>query len=76
MCPNSPKTPKSIRKAALAEGLLADIELWREVSLDASEDAWVFPSESGKTPVSRDNLWRRRIGPKLKEADLCWVVFM
>jgi integrase len=72
---DSPKTPKSIRKAALAAGLLAEIELWREVSLNASDDAWVFPSESGKTPVSRDNLWRRRIGPKLKEAGLGWVDF-
>lgn len=72
---DSPKTSKSIRKAALSAGLLDDIELWREVSLDPSPDAWVFPSENGKTPLGRDNVWRRRIGPKLKAAGLGWVDF-
>src|SRR3954468_25113099 len=43
--------------------------------MDAREEDWMFPSESGKTPVSRDNLWRRRIGPKLKAAGLGWVDF-
>jgi integrase len=54
----------------LSAGLLADIEIWRTVSLDPSPDAWVFPSETGKTPLGRDNVWRRRIGPRLKEAGL------
>lgn len=72
---DTPKTSNSIRKAALSAGLMAEIELWRSVSLDAGPDAWVFPSESGKTPLGRDNVWRRRIGPQLKEAGLGWVDF-
>ena len=72
---DSPKTTKSIRKAALAAGLLADIELWREVSLDPSDDAWVFPSESGKTPVSRDNVGGGESDRQLKTAGLGWVDF-
>lgn len=72
---DTPKTSNSKRKAALSAGLMAEIELWRAVSLDASGDAWVFPSETGKTPLGRDNVWRRRIGPKLKEAGLGWVDF-
>ncbi len=72
---DSPKTSNSIRKAALSAGLMAEIELWRSVSLDPGEDAWVFPSESGKTPLGRDNVWRRRIGPKLEAAGLGWVNF-
>lgn len=72
---DSPKTSNSIRKAALSAGLMAEIELWRAVSLDASADAWVFPSETGKTPLSRDNVWRRRIGPQLRAAGLGWVDF-
>jgi integrase len=60
---------------ALAEGVLEEIKAWREISLDPSADAWVFPSETGKTPLSRDNVWRRRIGPQLKEAGLGWVDF-
>ena len=35
----------------------------------------MFPSESGKTPLGRDNVWRRRIGPKLEAAGLGWVDF-
>ena len=53
----------------------ADIGLWRQISLDPDDDAWVFPSETGKTPLGRDNVWRRRIGPKLKAVGLEWVDF-
>jgi integrase len=71
---DSPKTSRSIRKAALAAGLMDDLRLWREISLDPKDDAWVFPSESGKTPLGRDNVWRRRIGPKLQRQDLVgWI---
>lgn len=72
---DSPKTSHSTRKAALSAGLMEEIRLYREVSLNPIDDAWVFPSESGKTPLSRDNVWRRRIGPKLKAVGLGWVDF-
>jgi integrase len=72
---DSPKSSHSVRKAALADGLIEEIRAWREVSLDSSVDAWVFPSETGKTPLSRDNVWRRRIGPQFKAAGLDWVDF-
>jgi integrase len=58
-----------------SEGLLSDIEAWRDLSLDTDPEAWVFPSEAPNTPLSKDNCWRRRIGPKLKEAGLGWVTF-
>ena len=61
--------------AALSAGLMDDIRAWKEISLNPGEDAWVFPSETGKTPLGRDNGWRRRIGPKLKAAGLGWVDF-
>ncbi|HEY2842676.1 MAG TPA: hypothetical protein VGJ09_03460, partial [Bryobacteraceae bacterium] len=44
-------------------------------SRDTGVDAWVFPSETWKTPVSKDNVWRRHIGPKFKAAGLSWVNF-
>jgi len=72
---DSPKSANSVRKAALAAGLLDEIVAWRGISLNPSPDAWVFPSETMKTPVSRDNLWRRRISPHLKAAGLGWVDF-
>jgi integrase len=72
---DSPKSSHSKRKAALAEGLLADIVEWRAVSLDPAPEAWVFPSETGTTPLSRHNLWRQRIGPRLAAVGLDWVDF-
>lgn len=72
---DSPKTSNSIRKAALSTGLLEEIRLWREVSFNTQPEAWVFPSEKGTTPLGRDNVWRRRIGPKLKAVGLEWVDF-
>lgn len=72
---DSPKTNRSLRKAALAEGVLCDIREWKTLSRDTSDDDWVFPSETGKTPVSRDNLSRTHIGPQLQAAGLGWVDF-
>lgn len=72
---DSPKTVHSIRKAALAEGLLDEIWAWKAISPNPDANAWVFPSEKGTTPLSRDNLWRRRIGPQLRAIGLDWVDF-
>jgi integrase len=72
---DSPKSSHSIRNAALSAGLIAELGAWKEVSLDPSDEAWIFPSETGKTPLSRDNVWRRKFGPKLKAAGLGWVDF-
>jgi integrase len=72
---DSPKTNNSLRKAALAEGVLADIRAWKTISRDTLDHAWVFASENGTTPLAADNLWRRRIHPQLKAAGLGWVDF-
>ncbi len=45
------------------------------MSPDSSPGAWVFPSEKLKTPVSKDNCWRRHIGPQLDAVGLGWVNF-
>jgi len=72
---DTPKTDQSIRKAALPEGLLRDIEAWRSVSIVTQDDAWVFPSER-MTPLSKDNCWNRSIKPKLEGAGLGWANFL
>lgn len=71
---DSPKTNLSVRKAALSEGLLQEIALWREFAPATGDDDWVFPSEN-RTPLSRDNCWRRNIQPKLEDAGLGWATF-
>jgi integrase len=72
---DTPKTNQSFRKAALSEGVLAEVESWRSLSVDTRDGAWVFPSER-MTPLSRDNCFRRSIHPKLEKAGLGWVNFL
>jgi integrase len=55
--------------------LLRDIEVWRELSVETSAGAWVFPSER-MTPLSKDNCWRRSMVPKLNKAGLGWANFL
>lgn len=72
---DSPKSVRSVRYAALSDGLLTSIDDWRAVSLDTSADAWVFPSERLTTPLAKDNCWRRHFLPKLKSIGLAWANF-
>ena len=65
----------SIREVALSKGLVLEIERWRQISVNTHPEAWVFPSETGKTPLSKDNCWRRHFEPKLKPEGLGWVNF-
>jgi len=71
---DSPKSVKSIRRAALSGSLLSDVENWRALGVNTEPDAWVFPSEKG-TPLRKDNVWRRHIGPNLQAAGLGWLNF-
>jgi integrase len=72
---DTPKTNQSFRKAALGEGLRADLELWRGFSVDTGDGAFVFPSER-MTPLSRDNCWRRSMAPALSKVGLGWANFL
>jgi integrase len=72
---DTPKTTKSLRTAALSPTVLSEIEAWRALSLEAHKQAWVFPSEGGKTPLSKDNCWRRHIEPQLRKVGLQWANF-
>lgn len=72
---DSPKTANSVRSAALPADLHEDVRSWIADLPDGSDDAWVFPSETMKTPVAKDNVWRRSIAPRLKKARLEWVDF-
>ena len=71
---DTPKTDNSYRKAALSEGLLAEIEAWRMMAVETRDDAWVFPSER-MTPLSKDNWWHRTMRPALKKVGLEWATF-
>jgi integrase len=62
------------RDVPLAASLRADLETWLQVSPVGAE-AWLFPSEKLDKPISRDNVLRRYIQPRLKTVGLEWVDF-
>jgi integrase len=72
---DSPKSTRSVRWAALSDGLLDAIRGWRSISIDPSPTSWVFPSEKVTTPLRKDNCWRRHFKPQLESAGLGWVNF-
>jgi len=72
---DSPKTHRSVRLVAVSNGLQTLFHKWQDASVDLTGDGWVFPSERGKTPVAKDNCWRRHFAPRLKSAGLEWVDF-
>ena len=72
--PDSPKTERGKRQAALPPDLAGEVDNWRDISPDNGPDALVFPSERG-TYLSRDNFLRRNIQKKLDKIELGWVNF-
>jgi integrase len=72
---DTPKSKQSVRTAALPELMRSDVQAWRVGAIDSRPQAWVFPSETLKTPITKDNCWRRSIQPKLAAAGLSWVTF-
>jgi len=56
---DTPKTHRSARLAALAPGIVSEIEEWKGACPSTEPDARVFPSERLTTPLARDNWWRR-----------------
>lgn len=71
---DTPKTTQSVRKAAMPDGVLTALRKWRETSGNPGAEAFIFPSERG-TPMSKHNVWRRNIEPKLREVNLGWANF-
>jgi integrase len=58
-----------------AELFLEDLREWLRQVPDTGPDAWLFPSENLKPPVSRDNLLTRHLHPRLDTVGLGCVNF-
>jgi integrase len=63
---DTPKSSRSKRIVPPTEGTRLLLAAYTETLFDQGIDAWLFPSEALSTPVSYSNVWRRRIGPRLK----------
>ena len=59
----------------MSDGTLSDLQLWRDLATSVDPDSFVFPSENPKKPVSRGNIWARRILPRLEMVKLEWATF-
>jgi integrase len=70
-------TPKSgkPRESALSDGTLSALQEWRSLATAVDADAFVFPSENPKAPISRRNIWARRFLPSLEKVGLEWATF-
>ena len=72
---NTPKTNRSVRRAAFPPCVQTDIEAWRALTYDHKKpDAFVFASERD-TPLWRDNVWYRMIQPIWSKVGLGWATF-
>jgi len=72
---DSPKTTRSERKVGLSNDAKLLFATWKSNSPRTTPADWVFPSEKFKTPLRKDNCWRRDIGPRLKKVRLEWANF-
>lgn len=70
---DTPKTQHSTRAVALPKSVVIDINEWRTIARNTAPDAWVFPSENGKTPLWANNAWDDKIRPTLNPLGLGWV---
>ena len=73
--PKGRKGKQTARTVALSPGTVYDLKLWREKFPCEDPNQFLFPSETMKTPLSRDNAWRRDIQPKLQSIGLEWASF-
>ena len=69
----TPKSKRSKRPVCLPLSVIADFSAWRGFALDLT--GRVFASETGKTPLWRDNLWNRNVAPLWEKVGLGWATF-
>ena len=72
--PKGRKGKRTSRTIALPPGTAADLRLWTERSVESEPGAFLFPSERG-TALTRENVWRRNMLPRLKPVGLDWASF-
>jgi integrase len=73
--PKGRKGKNTSRRVALSPGTMEDVKAWTSFLSDRSPEAFLFPSETGKTPLRADNLWKRHFDPRLETVGLDWVNF-
>jgi integrase len=73
--PKGRKGKNTTRTVALSQGTMADIEVWKTFLQCQDAKAYLFPSETGVTPLRPNNHWKREVRPRLEKFGLEWVNF-
>jgi len=71
-----PKSRKSRRPIPMMARTKKLLEQWVELLPDTKSEAWLFPSENGRTPISYSNVYRRNIRPALAKVGLGNINFL
>jgi integrase len=72
---DSPKTKRSNREVGLTAGTKLLLSEWVGLLANGDPSGWLFPSEHGRTPLGRDNVWRRDLQPRFEKIGLGWASF-
>ena len=72
--PKGRKGKRTARTIALPPATAVDLLAWREQFAELNPEAFLFPSERG-TPLTRENVWRRNMLPRLETVGLEWAGF-
>lgn len=73
--PKGRKGKNTARTIGLPPGTTSEIALWINFLQVTSPEAYLFPSETGSSPLRPDNLWKREFQPRLDAVGLGWVNF-
>jgi integrase len=73
--PKGRKGKNTARTVALSQGTMTDIEVWKTFLQHQDAKAYLFPSETGVTPLRPNNHWKREVRPRLEKFGLEWVNF-
>jgi integrase len=73
--PKGRKGKNTTRTVALSPGTTSDLALWQSFVPADDPKCFLFPSETGVTPLRPNNLWKREFRPRLARIGLGWVNF-
>lgn len=71
--PKGRKGKNTARIVGLSPATISEIELWKRFLQNTTDDNYLFPSETGTTPLRPNNLWKREFLPRLDAVGLGWV---
>ncbi len=72
---DTPKSLRSTRQIPLTKGTRALLAIYLDMTDETRPGAWLFPSETGVTPVAYSNVFQDRIRPVLEKIGLGHVNF-